>query len=414
MNGLTNSFVDQQPLVDVSPNGPVAPLRRSKRAKGCLKLNYISPQASAGVQSFATQGLTIFKLSDSEIDLVDKWILQFTIQNNDANPITLTSSHYFIQRLEVLVNGSTVEQINNFSLWSNELVHTDVSTAATRAASLNYAYNPTTGIVTNAPSLASGASGTYYLDFNTVLDRSGLNFKFAKLSNDIELRVYFNSVPGIIYGNVLPTVNPTLSQVSLYCLGRELDSTERARQYDKIKAKGFNALSTVRQNLTIPMQTLSANSQYTFIMSGIAGRMVSISAFGAPSSPPQGSSMMTAFLNYSTITLLDSSGVPYDITGISESLVQLLFPYLFQGAFLTLGQQLWYRSLAPDPVSSELTQDSSAWNPSLRGGCVINNNRIQFQTPASVPVSAQSLYITFLQHAAVMMNSNGRVSVETL
>lgn len=413
----SNTYSDYQPLFD-SPysKGPVAPLNRKSRAKGCAKLNNLSPSSFSGTTSFTSQGMSIFTISDVDLDLVDKWWLQFTVTNGDANPLTLVSTHFFIQRLEVYCNGNCVETIYPYMLYYRDLLHTNMSASLLRGSQLNYSANLTNGAITSGPPIASGSSATLFLDFNTVLDRSGVNFRYLKMNNTLELRVYLNSVANIVYGNVLPAVDPTLTQLQLWVPGVELSPEERGRQFEKYRTKGFSGLSTISQSLVLPIQTLSANQIYTFIMTGITGRMCSITMGCQPTSPTQGSDLMTLFTSFLSIALLDSSGSPYDVTGIWQNLEQVLEVDLFGGTFLIFSQPLWYRNLAPDPISSEFPSKTiGGSNPAIRGGCNINNSRIQFTTGSVVPGTNQSLYISFLQHANVSIPpGSGKVKVDML
>jgi len=87
--------------------------------------------------------------------------IRMTITNNDAAAFKLGSAYDLIDRVEVLVDGSTVSNINNYSALVTQLL--DESVGNQYRQNMGKCLMATTDIINNAVSIAAGASLTVCL-----------------------------------------------------------------------------------------------------------------------------------------------------------------------------------------------------------------------------------------------------------
>lgn len=404
---LKNAIVQFDPLNE----GPSSfnPPNRKGRAKGENRQQQISPQTNPSSNAYGSgNSLVIFKLTDNNLDYIDNYYLQFTFTNQDAATYALTSSHFFINTIQLRINGVTVETIYNWQLYDRELTFLNANNSLQRGLTHNFSLDLATGEMFGGNAIAIGGSATYYLEFKTVLERSGINMALLNATNDVQLYVYLSNQQTITYASAVGRTLPTLDNLILYTKGTQISPEERASLAAKISSKGWSGLSARYQQLVISTQTLAANSQSpAYIIAGIDGTMQRVMVNIIPQAITAGSQQMTLFNQFVSFQFLRSDGSPYSISNIPADLQYLNnYDYTDPIAINAAFQPIIMQYFAP-----EMSLDEGRKGP-LKGGVYVKDWRVQFTTGATVlgvPTQAQ---VHFLQYATVVLNSNFKLSVE--
>lgn len=411
MSSLNTAIVPVEDVV-VTPKG-VNPKSRTGRSISAWKEKYLSPQTNPTASTYqSSNAQAIFKLTDTTLDNIESFSLQFQFQNNDANPYTFTSSQFFIDHFEVRVNGNVMETIYNWQLWQKRLIHLNNNNFCQYAKSENFSATLTSAnglVIANGPTVASGALATYYLEFDTILNRAGVNWRLLSERNTIELYVYFSDQTRITYVPLTTQVVPSLTGIRLYQKGYELQYTERSALQAAINNKGWSSLGLVYANLTVPVGTLVANIlSPTFLMSGINGTMqrISLNIIRQNIQPVGGVAQMTGYQDFIDTTLINSDGSPYDISNIPQTLKNMDNYAFGDPSAVNTSQPLFMYYMAPDVPKGEGSKGA------LKGGVKISDWRFQFTSAATVPGVAQIAQIHFLQLCSIIITKSFGIRID--
>lgn len=426
-NSVEQRYSFLQPYVKTGTG--VCPVNHKSRTRATAKTVGIPPSGGANPAVFLNNSNPIvFKLNAVNLDIIKKWIIEFSIYNPEvANDYGLTSSHYFIQRIDVCLESSNViESIRNYDLYCNELINIAATEAINGVRPVNFNYNfdvadpglTITGIRPTTSTLNNGVTQLYYLDFNTCIDRAGVNWRIINSTNEnkIEFRVYMNTAAGISASSTVnPAVNPQLTSIMLYGYGYELDVTEREAQMKAIKENSFNSLTTIHISNTYPINPPVANQKFTQVLNGISGTMCDIRAICAQTDPPQdgGGLLMYKYVPLTSINLVNQTGTSYLNASLSTQLQSQIDTYNYKKGSLsnynvnqTNSQYIWKINLSPEPDEAEEGRPI--------GGRYITDWRVSGTFVANGQANRNySLYVTAIQCCYVTIDKNLKLSVTT-
>lgn len=168
--------------------------------------------------------------------------VRLTITNNDAAAFKLGSAYDLIDRVEVLVDGSTVSNINNYSALVTQLL--DESVGNQYRINMGKCLMATTDLISNAVSIGAGASLTVCLPLvcTPLFNSSKYIPCFSRSTIRLRLTLATAARGVVSTSNVTPTVDSEVVISPVDFVGQYVRVSDEAQMQINANTDGFYEL----------------------------------------------------------------------------------------------------------------------------------------------------------------------------
>lgn len=258
----------------------------------------VSPQSNlSNVFAGALQQIDYQVNSGQVISHYDKIQLRLTVQNTGANPATMLASHFLIDHIEVMCNGSTIEDIYPHHLMFNELY-----LAESDEQVLNNRFYRAFGggiggsVYTGPAALAAGATRDFFIEIPCVFSKTKCFMDAIRCT--CQFRVHFVGNP---LASTSAATTISLTEADLLIDGRKYDDVIKQRLIARYKQMDHVFGYYEPQRAIIGGQAISATTRTTVqntVFGGFHSALLSVMLVPAGASREQ-------LYNFSTISRID-------------------------------------------------------------------------------------------------------------
>lgn len=383
---------------------------RLARKHSTVAINQFPAQGSlSGL--IQNQGTTDFYIRGADLTFVKKMYLEIQITNGSASAATFVNLPFWFQQIQLYLNGGSDQVCSYYpeNLWAT-LMNKDSEQTACVAGQQNWSATTysSTGIT-----LAAGASTTYYLELDTLLNQCHLPLD---LMAPPRIRCYWSS--DILASNSALTSNAllTITNLQLMFVGEKLGERAKKAVIDAMQSgtSSYSVYIPERQILPVSSSSITAGTNGVQTLTSVDGTYCDLVCFLRRANAAAEEKYQ---FDYTTpagpsrylcngLTLLDASGLPYYVSNLDSKMLKLgLANEYYNSTFLTVFE--FYNWLfTEDPI--EAHEDGKRQDIRLT-----NNFRFQFSNNATLANGAE-LVVLGNRLCQIDLKPSGSVSFRIL